>query len=204
MTRKEAERLAKPTIIAMLRTWIRQRPGLEFGNYGDIAPYRAELRQIAKDKRDAETLLRAVEWRDSITAEDLLAAFPRAFSGRLRLEQRKDGKWVLDYCTGQYWPTEYRKAAAAVLATVLWDRARADMPAPSAYMVDCRDDDGNYTRATSRNFSDKLTAKAYADTIAQDRIAAVHELYDGMRSGDWIRRHFRREFGRSIQSRWFN
>jgi hypothetical protein len=169
----------KATIIAMLRTWIRQRPGLEFGNYGQIAPYRAELRQIAKDKRDAETLLRAVEWRDSITAEDLLAAFPRAFSGRLRLEQRDDGKWALDYCTGQYWPTEYRKAAAAVLASVLWDRARADMPAPSG----------------------KVKRTSGVGPFAHE---SEHDSIEGLSPGDWLRRHFRREFGRSIQSRWFD
>jgi hypothetical protein len=27
----------------------------------------------------------------------------------------------VDYCTGQYFPTEYRAAACAVLATILWD-----------------------------------------------------------------------------------
>lgn len=32
----------------------------------------------------------------------------------------------LDYCTGQYWPTEYRRAVCAVLRTALWDRWRAD------------------------------------------------------------------------------
>jgi hypothetical protein len=159
----------KQTIIALLRTWIRQRPGLKFENYGQIAPYRAELRQIAKDKRDAETLLRAVEWRDSITADDLIAAFPRAYSGRLSLEQR-GGKWELEYCTGQYWPTEYRKAAAAVLSAALWDRARADMPAPDA------------------------------PTLRGNR----GDTYGGESAGDWIRNYFRREFGRSIQSRWFN
>lgn len=26
----------------------------------------------------------------------------------------------LDYCTGQYWQTEYRRAACAVLASAIW------------------------------------------------------------------------------------
>lgn len=32
----------------------------------------------------------------------------------------------LDYCTGQYWSTEYRRAVCAVLARALWDYWRAD------------------------------------------------------------------------------
>ena len=36
----------KETIIACLRKFIAQRPGLEFANYGDVALYRAEMRSI--------------------------------------------------------------------------------------------------------------------------------------------------------------
>lgn len=43
----------KTQICDALATWIRQRPGLEFGNYGDVSSYRSEMRSIAKDKRDA-------------------------------------------------------------------------------------------------------------------------------------------------------
>ena len=106
-------------ILTALYAWIRQRPGLEYGNYGSPTSYRAELRGITKDLHDARQLLRAVEL-SGITGEQLKAAF-RAFSGRLTW----DGK-CLDYCTGQYWPTEYRKAACAVLASALWDHYRED------------------------------------------------------------------------------
>ncbi len=115
-------RPTKSQLIDALRTWIRQRPGLEYGNYGDPTSYRAELRQIARDKREAEQLLRAVEL-SSMTAEDLLQGF-RAFSGRLTWTAQG-----LHYCTGQYWPTEYRKAAAAVCAAALWDYYREDYAA---------------------------------------------------------------------------
>jgi hypothetical protein len=151
--------LSKEQILTALSAWIRQRPGLEFGNYGALAPYRAELRQIAKDKRDAETLLAAVAIRDSITADDLLKGFS-AYSGRLQISEH-NGRARLDYCTGQYWPTEYRKAAAAVLASVLWERKRAD----------CNSDVDNRQHRSL---------------------------------GDEIRHSFKREFGRSIQQRWFN
>ena len=128
----------KQAICEALRDWINQRPGLEFGNYGDVANYRAEVRSIGRDLQHARELLRAVEYRDSISGDDLEAAFPHAYSGRLSLRdisaRYADGSilWIfeLDYCTGQYWPTEYRKAACAVLASALWSRKREDMPSP--------------------------------------------------------------------------
>jgi hypothetical protein len=113
----------RTAILNALRAWVAQRPGLEFGNYGDVAAYREEQRGIIRDKKQAEILLEAVKWRTSITADDLKAAF-RAYSGRLSWDGEK-----LDYCTGQYWPTEYRRAVCAVLAAALWDYAREVYPA---------------------------------------------------------------------------
>lgn len=126
----------KSQVIAALRAWIRQRPGLEFGNYGEMKSYRAELRSITKDLHHARELLRAVEWRDSITADQIIEAAKHAYSGRLSITVRDDGKIAIDYCTGQYWPTEYRRAVCAVLASVLWDYLR---------------DSTDYPRKTARN-----------------------------------------------------
>lgn len=112
----------RAAILAAMREWISQRPGLEFGNYGNVPAYRAELRSITRDFADARTLLRAVEL-SSMDTETLKGAF-RAFSGRLSWDGAK-----LDYCTGQYWPTEYRLAVAAVLAAALWDWYRSDYAA---------------------------------------------------------------------------
>ena len=97
--------LTKSEILEKLSTFIRQRPGLEFGNYGERKSYFSEMRSITKDRHHAETLLNAVAWRDSITADKLIEA-TRAFSGRLQFNENGD----IEYCTGQYWPTEYRKA----------------------------------------------------------------------------------------------
>lgn len=161
--------------IAALWAWIKQRPGLEPGNYishgADHAgrqAYASEIRSITKDLHQARTLLRAVEIApSSITMDRLREAFSRAFSGRLTWtysELDKGGR--LEYCTGQYWPTEYRRAVCAVLASALWDARRECMPAPTVV-------DGD-------------------------------ERYQGKTAGDWIRSSFRREFGRGLASRWFS
>lgn len=163
-------------ILNALQAFIRQRPGLEPGNYFCGGNYRdnlhnwnAERRSIYVDLQHAEKLLGAVRWCTGITADSLKGAFKNAFSGRLSWEQlwvcpkckskrgfdcivanagrcqncintqsnlpdqhararagdpgimEATGKWRLEYCTGQYFPTEYRKAVCAVLAAALWE-----------------------------------------------------------------------------------
>lgn len=173
--------LTKEQILEALRKWINQRPGLKFGNCGDWKVYRSELRSITRDRSDALELLRAVSMAESITAEVLAAFFRRAYSGRLELSEAGDNAKAarLVYCTGQYWPTEYRKAAAAVLASALWYRARADMPKPS----------GKVKRVSG---------------VGPFQHESEHDSIEGLSPGDWLRRYFKREFGRGIQSRWFN
>jgi len=114
-------------ILAALSAFASQRAGLEFCNYGDWKAYRSEQRAITKDLHDFNKLMSSVSWRDSITAMDLRAAFRNAYSGRLSIEDRPDGSIALSYCTGQYFPTEYRKAACAVLASALWAYVRDGM-----------------------------------------------------------------------------
>lgn len=101
-------------MLEQLHRFIRQRPGLEFANYGDASAYRSEMRSITRDKKDAETMLFQV-WRSLMVSDTLKQASEGAFGGRLTW----DGKeW--QYVTGQYFPTEYRRAACAVLASALW------------------------------------------------------------------------------------
>ena len=113
-------------ILAALYTFAHQRPGLEFGNYGNPAAYRAEVRAITAKLHDARKLLRAVEMVGSISAADLKDGFS-AYSGRLSWDGQR-----LDYCTGQYWPTEYRCAVCAVLVRVLWEFFRNCAPKGTA------------------------------------------------------------------------
>lgn len=111
-------------ITAGLFDFISQRPGLDPRNYishwADDAgrkAYRSESRQITRDLQDARTLLREVSGR-AFTPDQWADAF-RAYSGRLSWDGTR-----LDYCTGQYWPTEYRRAVCAVVASLLWDDYR--------------------------------------------------------------------------------
>lgn len=152
-----ADRVERAAIIACLYKLVNSRPGLEFGNYGCVTAYRSEMRSITKDRAIALELLRAVERREGITADRLRDAF-RAFSGRLSWDGAK-----LSYCTGQYYPTEYRAAVCAVLSSALWDYTRDECMPPEG--------------------SPRM---------------------DGLNKGEWLRRYFRREYGRSIANRFFN
>lgn len=195
----------KQTICAMLRTFIQQRPGLEFCNYGNWPAYRAELRSIGTDLKHARTLLSAVEQRDSIGADDILRAAKGAYSGRLHIEETESDRFKLDYCTGQYWPTEYRRAVCAVLSSALWDYWRADMQ-PTGWRVRCLLDEPGavYGLATSKVFPTEAAAAEYAATVANARHAYADPVFSGMRAGDYLRKLAREEFGLSIANRWFN
>ena len=110
----------KQAIIDALYTFAHKRPQLEFGNYGDVSAYRSESRAVTKDLHHARRLLRVLEMYNQITADDIIRASEHAFSGRLTINVTNDGLVNIDYCTGQYFPTEYRKAVAAICASALW------------------------------------------------------------------------------------
>ena len=117
----------KQTIIDALNAWVSQRPGLDYRNYGDVSSYRAEMRSIGKDLQHARALINYVAWHDSITAEMILDA---AKSGRLSIVVT-DGTVAINYCTGQYWPTEYRPAVCRLLSSVIWYWLRDNMLDPA-------------------------------------------------------------------------
>jgi len=116
--------MKKQQMIEALYKFINQRSGIEFGNYqtrdwkSSREAFNGDYKPILKHGRHARQLLRAVELRPSITEKELLEA-SRAYSGRLQFVE-KDGGVYVDYTTGQYFPTEYRNAACAVLASALW------------------------------------------------------------------------------------
>jgi hypothetical protein len=193
----------KQQIVEALRAWINQRPGLDPRDYGDGPGYRSESRRITRQRDDALTLLRSVELADGLTADALRAAF-RAYSGRLQLLDRGPAVY-LDYCTGQYWPTEYRAAACAVLASALWDYKRDHcMPAPDSWRVE------SYGKWDGERFiierSAPMQIHAACELLAQkggQSYGHVQEYHKGKTPGDYLRATFAREFGRSIANRWF-
>jgi hypothetical protein len=173
----------KQAICNALAAFIRQRPGLDYRNYGNAADLRAEVRSIGKDLKIAAQLLRAVELAHGITADDMLKAADDG--GRLSVyldtqntplqpgAQWDDSHNVgVSWCTGQYWPTEYRAGVARYLASLLWSHVR-DNCLPAA--------DGDFTADPCRS-----------------------PTYRGQSAGTWLRAHFRREFGRGIADRFFN
>lgn len=114
----------KLLLISLLRKFVSRRPGLECGNYGDPKAYRAELRSVGRQLRDARTLLAAVE-SATITGEQIASALQ---SGRLTLHVRENGAPELFFCACQYEPTEYRPAVSRVCASLLWEHVRAHWP----------------------------------------------------------------------------
>jgi hypothetical protein len=177
----------KEAICNALAAFIRQRPGFEYGNYGDAASYRADVRAVGKDKAQAETLLAAVRWRDGITADDML----KDRGGRLAVKEKPAGRTIsgvfiaspvpdappvveVTWCAGQYYCTEYRAGVARYLASLLWDYTR-DKCMPAAIVRD----------------GEKFYPHAPGDK-------------NGVAGGTWLRAHFRKEFGSAIQRRWFN
>lgn len=118
----------KTQIVLALSAWVSQRPGLEYGNYGDVSSYRAEVRSIGKDLQHARAMINYVAWHDSITAEMILNEF-RA-GGRFTCTVDGD-KVTLDYCVGQYWCTEYRPAVCRLLSSVIWYWMRGNMLDPA-------------------------------------------------------------------------
>lgn len=123
-------------VFAALETWIKQRPGVDANSYfspydrGEqlwqgIRAYRQEIRDIGRDRTRA---LKALDEARGLwpPKPEILADSFSAFSGRLewklgevslgsRYAMQPGQPGHLEYCTGQYFPTEFRKAAAAVL-----------------------------------------------------------------------------------------
>ena len=138
----------KQKIIDALYTFAQKRPQLEYSNYGNFSSYSQESRAITKDLHHARALLRRVEL-SGITAAEIIEASRDAFSGRLTITATDDGIVKIDYCVGQYFPTEYRKAVAAVCARALWNYWKTDA------------NDADRIRNTARRELPRAIARAY-------------------------------------------
>ena len=111
--------LTKLQIIDLLRGFVRQRPGFDYGNYGDLASYRSDARQAQKYLRIARELLSLIELDARIDAKHLINAM--SDRQRLTLNGRR-----LHYTAGQYWSIEYRHAVCRMCFYLLWDACLFD------------------------------------------------------------------------------
>lgn len=105
----------KLNAIALLRDFANQRPGLEFINYGDVKIYRKESREITNDLHDFNELLSLAISRVDNLNDKLIYNLENS-NGRLTLKNDK-----LEYCTGQYFPCEFRPAASRILSQLIWN-----------------------------------------------------------------------------------
>lgn len=132
--------------VTIFKRWINQRAGLDPANYGchlEQAKYssrqqqidalqsmRQEARSIQNDGKRARLAL--AEFASlPYDAEVLRVAMRGSFSGRLQFNERGE----LDYCTGQYFPTEYRKAAAAVLVEYVCAMRQRGIGIPESALI---------------------------------------------------------------------
>lgn len=115
---------ALPVGLRILAAYAAKNPGLDYRDYGNVTAYRGDSRMITQQMHDVRTALRfacAVNVQD-----DHLIEVSRG--ERLTIERTENGRLILDYTTGQYWPTEYRGAVARLLERAA-DRAVKEVTA---------------------------------------------------------------------------
>lgn len=140
-----------PLAIRLLVEFAAQNSGIDPRNYYDpqdrlagraqdyrdgLLDYRQEVRSIGNDWKRFKLAL-ATAAAEGVTEAAIIEAAPRAFSGRLEWKSATlkpsdpvplpASHW--EYTTGQYFPTEYRKAAASVLEYAIRETRQARPPA---------------------------------------------------------------------------
>lgn len=210
----------KTQILAALQDFIRKRPRLDAGAYrGAGDAYRRDSRRIGRDLRDAETLLRRVELSPSITGRDMAEA---SRGRRLRITETPQGVEV-EYVPGQSFPNEYRVAVANLAASILRDFVREHVMPPPVYGVEWKNERGEWVDA-GKSFENSIMAEMYAAEVRETRQRETRAfetvphgygetlivekyraagLSRAISGGEWLARHFRREYGRGMAARWF-
>lgn len=120
-------------ILAALRAFVEQRPGFDPANYyGAPGAYRADARRAQQQRRDALVMIGALETCAEYDGADIGDRLRDVLTRGSRLTL-KDGR--LDYCVGQYWPTEYRAGVCRAVSAVLWARQADSMTDPTGDSV---------------------------------------------------------------------
>lgn len=142
------------TIIEKLTKFVNQRPGLDFANYGDVKSFRNESAEITRDRTDYFELLSLAATKMP-NLNSRLEAHLRETNGRLKLNENGE----LEYCTGQYFPTEYRPAANRVLVDLIWAYHR-DLKKPIEFTEPLYKD-AHEIRKAIRQFLSRRVMKTY-------------------------------------------
>lgn len=113
-------KVTRENALELLTAFVNQRPGLDFANYGDSKSYNAESREITKDRADYFELVawladRCKYGRAQDTPSARVFGWLSKSTGRVLLVEGE-----LTYHEGQYFPTEYRPAAARLVANIIW------------------------------------------------------------------------------------
>jgi hypothetical protein len=113
-----------PTQLDALATFVSQRSGMDYRNYGDRDAFMGDYRPILRHGKHARAMLAYLRWRT--LAPDFLASVAGT-SGRMTWDAAR-GQW--DYTTGQYFAVEYRRAACRLLASTVETLWRNDASVP--------------------------------------------------------------------------
>lgn len=173
-------------VFEALKKFINQKPDLDPANYGchpeqraytsskdwcdAVRSMRQESNSIKRDGTLARKLLREAQ-SYPFNAEMMAQAFKSAFSGRLEW----DGK-ELEYCTGQYFPTEYRKAASAVLSYYVHAVKPKFVPETGTIFYSSADIERAADRAGS-HFFDRDTKRFFRSRILPDAFHGTGGCY---------------------------
>ena len=189
-------------IFSLLERFIKQRSGLDPNDYGFHSAYTPEQRREARsalssDQRqvsaDRKRALMALEHARSLQPANLPALINsfRAFSGRLELN--KDGS-RLSYTAGQYFPTEYRKAAACVLENYISDWKQAyNAEHPQTFTYSHLDDVRTANAAIGHHWFDRDTIRFFRTRIASELIAGRYFITSEQHRDDGPRLYSIRE-----------
>jgi hypothetical protein len=189
-----------------LEAWIKQRSRLDPRNYGSSrTAYRQETRSISKDRKRAMAALAIARELQPAKPEILADSF-RAFSGRLEWKlltkqeidaiKRDSGYTVtvkhtghLSYTTGQYFPTEYRKAAASVLETYIsgWKQWYATEH-PRTYTYETMEDVIRANTEIGEHWFEPATMRFFKTRI-ESRLIAGHRFITSEKGPDEVRRY---------------
>jgi hypothetical protein len=107
------------TIIHALLDFAAKRPNVEPANYSTLADYRSDAREASRQLQDVRELARVAMYE--CTNDDMIDAALLGSRIEITPWQSDDGAgWSISYTAGQYYPLEYRRATATLIARALW------------------------------------------------------------------------------------